>query len=126
MAGTKTTKTAGEKYAALISKTDAEKSKEMLSLEVEQAENVLQQGTLSVKGQLIAQEGKVKQAQINVKKAEGALKATHGAAPFNVNNIISARVRVLESEQELAAQQEAYEELKGHFDYLVALKSELF
>ena len=86
------------KYKELITRTESEINKELLDLEVEKAANVLQQGTLSVKSQVLSAEGDVKQAEIQVSVAKQALEDTKASKPFNVQNILNKRTALLQAE----------------------------
>jgi len=73
----------------------------MLELSVEQAQNTLEQGTLSVKSQLLGEQGKVKTAQIAVASAERELNAAKSKNPFSVQSLFDARKRMLVTQQEV-------------------------
>lgn len=120
----KTVKTT--KYVDLISKTSQDVEKEMLELSVEQAQNTLEQGTLSVKSQLLGEQGKVKTAQIAVSNAERELNAAKSKNPFNVQSLLDARKRMLLAQQEVAEAEITLEQVQEAYDFLVALKKELF
>jgi len=114
------------KYKELITRTESEINKELLELDVEKAANVLQQGTLSVKSQLLAAEGEVKQAEINVSVAKQTLEDSKASKPFNVQNILNKRTNLLQMEANLKAQQEFSKQIRDSYDYLVELEKELF
>lgn len=127
---TKTTATTKKinvmKYKELITRTESEINKELLELDVEKAANVLQQGTLSVKSQLLAVEGDVKQAEINVSIAKQVLEDSKASKPFNVQNILNKRTNLLQMEANLRGQQEFSKQIRDSYDYLVELEKELF
>lgn len=121
-----TKKVSSTKYVDLISKTSQDVEKEMLELSVEQAQNTLEQGTLSVKSQLLSEQGKVKTAQISVGNAERNLSTTKAAQPFNVQSVLNARKNLLVAQQEVDLAKAELQQVQEAYDFLVALKEELF
>ena len=114
------------KYKELITRTESEINKELLDLEVEKAANVLQQGTLSVKSQVLSAEGDVKQAEIQVSVAKQALEDTKASKPFNVQNILNKRTALLQAEEDLKTALISAAEIKDSHNFLVELAKELF
>ena len=114
------------KYKELITRTESEINKELLDLEVEKAANVLQQGTLSVKSQVLSAEGDVKQAEIQVSVAKQALEDAKASKPFNVQNILNKRTALLQAEEDLKTALISAAEIKDSYNFLVALAKELF
>lgn len=121
-----TKKVVSTKYVDLISKTSQDVEKEMLDLNVEQAQNTLDQGSLSVKSQLLAEQGKVKTAQISVGNMERSLSLTKSAQPFNVQSVLNARKNLLVAQQEVESAKAELQQVQEAYDFLVALKEELF
>jgi len=114
------------KYKELITRTESEINKELLDLEVEKAANVLQQGTLSIKSKLLAAEGDVKQAEIEVNVAKQELEDSKALKPFNVQNILNKRTALLQAEENLKSAQESAIQIKDSHTFLVNLAEELF
>ncbi len=114
------------KYKELITRTESEINKELLDLEVEKAANVLQQGTLSIKSKLLAAEGDVKQAEIEVNVAKQELEDSKALKPFNVQNILNKRTALLQAEENLKSAQENATQIKDSHTFLVNLAEELF
>jgi len=114
------------KYKELITRTESEINKELLDLEVEKAANVLQQGTLSIKSKLLAAEGDVKQAEIEVNVAKQELEDSKALKPFNVQNILNKRTALLQAEENLKSAQENAIQIKDSHTFLVNLAEELF
>lgn len=117
---------AGAKYIDLITKSEDTKSAELVALEVKKAENVLEQGILSIQAKLLKEQGEVKQAEINLENARQALTKVCGAMPFSVQSVLDNRARVMQAENELEFAIEKQAEVKAAHDYLVNLKAELF
>lgn len=127
MSTKKTTTTAtSKKYIDLISKTTQDVEKELLQLSVEQAENVLEQGILSVKSQLLSEQGKVKSAEISVTNEERHLSNAKQTQPFDVQFVLNARHKVLVAKQSVESAKSSLKQVQESFDFLVALKEELF
>lgn len=125
--GTKKTKEVKNlTYAQLITKSVVDLEKEQIELEIEKAENVLEQGILSIKGDMLNRESLVKAAKFEVINKEKILENAIASRPFSVQTIINARVQVLMSENNAADLQAEFEEIKGHYDYLVELQTRLF
>lgn len=114
------------KYVDLISKSSQDVEKELIELSVEQAKNTLEQGTLSVKSQLLAAQGDVKKAEILVSNAERALNASKSANPINVQNILDARKAKLDAEESVITAKYNCSQIEDAYNYLVTLKTELF
>lgn len=121
-----TKKATTSKYLDLISKTYKDVEQELIDLSVEQAQNTLEQGTLSVKSELLKEQGLVKQAEINVGNAERDLNAAKASQPFNVQAILNARVQVLKAKQTVETATSSLKQVQDAYDYLVSLKTELF
>jgi len=121
-----TKKATTSKYLDLISKTSKDVEQELIDLSVEQAQNTLEQGTLSVKSELLKEQGLVKQAEINVGNAERDLNAAKASQPFNVQAILNARVQVLKAKQTVETATSSLKQVQDAYDYLVSLKTELF
>jgi len=121
-----TKKATTSKYLDLISKTSKDVEQELIDLSVEQAQNTLEQGTLSVKSELLKEQGLVKQAEINVGIAERDLNAAKASQPFNVQAILNARVQVLKAKQTVETATSSLKQVQDAYDYLVSLKTELF
>lgn len=121
-----TKKATTSKYLDLISKTSKDVEQELIDLSVEQAQNTLEQGTLSVKSELLKEQGLVKQAEINVGNAERDLNAAKASQPFNVQAILNARVQVLKAKQTVETATSSLKQVQDAYDYLVGLKTELF
>ena len=119
-------KVVSTKYIDLISKSSQDVEKELLELSVEQAQNTLEQGSLSVKSQLLSEQGNVKSAQIEVSRQERNLATAKQSNPFNVQAVINARHEVLRAEQEVVKAQQSLKQVQETYDFLVALKEELF
>lgn len=127
MSTKKTTTTAtSKKYIDLISKTTQDVEKELLQLSVEQAENVLEQGILSVKSQLLSEQGRVKSAEISVTNEERHLSNAKQTQPFDVQFVLNARHKVLVAKQSVESAKSSLKQVQESFDFLVALKEELF
>lgn len=119
-------KTVAGNYKSRITKTDSQQATELVDLSVEQAANTLQQGVLSVKSQMIAAQGDVKKAEINVADAERNLESSKGANPFNVQNILNARTAVKQAQLDLETKQEVLVEFQDTLKFLEELETELF
>lgn len=119
-------KTVAGNYKSRITKTDSQQATELVDLSVEQAANTLQQGVLSVKSQMIAAQGDVKKAEINVADAERNLESSKGANPFSVQNILNARTAVKQAQLDLETKQEVLVEFQDTLKFLEELETELF
>lgn len=119
-------KTVAGNYKSRITKTDSQQATELVDLSVEQAANTLQQGVLSIKSQMIAAQGDVKKAEINVADAERNLESSKGANPFNVQNILNARTAVKQAQLDLETKQEVLVEFQDTLKFLEELETELF
>jgi hypothetical protein len=113
-------------YKSLISKSADQVQKEQIDVTVDQARISLDQGLLSVQSQLLNESSGVKTAEGNVAAAELALNNSKGAVPFNVQNILDLRRAKLQADENLIEAKAKVANLQGAFDYLQALKTELF
>ena len=114
------------KYKEGISKSSATVEQELIELSVEQAANVLEQGTLSVKSQLLNAQGEVKTAEIEVSRLERELQNSKFANPFNVNAILATRTQLLKAQVVVEEKKDVYTQIEESHKFLVDLKSELF
>lgn len=114
------------KYKEGISKSSADVEQELVELSVEQAANVLEQGTLSVKSQLLNAQGEVKTAEIEVSRLERELQNAKFSNPFNVNTILSTRTQLLKAQLNVEAKKDVFNQIEESHKFLVDLKSELF
>ena len=119
-------KVVSTKYIDLISKSSQDVEKELLELSVEQAQNTLEQGSLNVKSQLLAEQGKVKTAEITVANEERSLSNAKQSQPFDVQRILDARHKVLVAKQSVETAKSSLQQVQASYDFLVALKEELF
>ena len=127
MATVKTPKAATTSYKSLISKTSADLASEQLDLNVEVAKNKFEQGILSVKGQLITKQSKVKEKESIVKDKERSLEKAKSSDPDSlVQNIINAVTSAKQAKLDLETVKEEYNDLKELYDYLEITKKELF
>jgi len=126
MATARTTTQPSTKYVDLIQKSKEEVNAEMLPLEAEKAKNILEQGILSVKSQLLEAQGQVKRQEIAKKDADSATLVYKSARPFNVQNILDARAIAEESANALKGAKDHEKYIKETLDYLESLKTELF
>lgn len=114
------------KYANRIQKTDQDRKTESLNYEIAQAENNLAQGILAVKGQLIAEESGLNASRNAVTVAKNELEKAKDAVPFDVQKILYARGKVIQSELNLETKEEEYQQLVDAKKFLEELKEELF
>jgi hypothetical protein len=114
------------KYADGISRSESELATDQKELNIAEAKNILEMGTLEVKGQMIKAESEVKSKQLSIDNAERKLQAAKFAVPFNVNSILSARAEVKQSKLDMETYQDKLSQIKEAYDYLVDLNAELF
>lgn len=114
------------KYADRINRTQVEIEQDQKDLNVAEAMNSLEMGILEVKGQMIKAEAQLKKRKSAITTAERKLESAKDSVPFDVNEILIARAEVKQSELDVKADEDVYEQYKSAHDYLVALKSELF
>ena len=113
-------------YKELISKSETEVQAELIDLAVDQAQNSMQQGILSVRSQMLSSEADFKRAQNKVADAERELTAAKRANPLNVQDILDTRTLVLNAKDFVKTKEETFNTLKEAHDFLVATEKELF
>ena len=113
-------------YKELISKTEDEKLKDNLEVNVELAANDLEIGINLVKGQQIKLAGEVKKLENDQKIAFREMEKAYGYSPFNVQKIIDLRNEWLQSEIAVTNKQKEVKHAADTFTFLENLKKELF
>jgi len=114
------------KYSEGISRTEQEVSNEQKELDVNYAQNTLQQGILATKSDMIGKESTLKTVKNSVETAKRALESAKFANPFDVNVVLAKKTAVKQAESNVETAQEEYNHVKEAHDYLVALEQELF
>ena len=113
-------------YKELISKSETEVQAELIDLAVDQAQNSMQQGILSVRSQMLSAEADFKRAKNKVADAERELTNAKRANPLNVQDILDARTLVLNAQEFVKSKEDAFTALKDAHDFLAQTEKELF
>jgi galactokinase len=128
MAGkAKTENVVATNYRARITKSSDAVAAEQVDLTIDKAENFFQQGLLSLKSQMIDKQGDLKSAEIAVKEAHRAIENAKSAKPENlVQALINAKTAELQANINMAAAQEAYDQLQAMYSFIEETGKELF
>lgn len=114
------------KYRDLLTRTKEEVQQELLDITVEQAENDLAQGILSIKGQALKAEAEYKKSLSDVASAQRRLDEAKSSNPFSVQAILDARGNVESYQLSSESLKAEYERLLDAQKYLESLREELF
>lgn len=114
-------------YRARITKSQDAIAAETVDLTVEKAENLFQQGLLSLKSKMIDKQADVKTAEIAVKEAHRAIELAKSAkAEQLVQALINAKTAELQASINFDAATSALEDLQNMYNFIEETGKELF
>lgn len=114
------------KYADGINKSESEIEQDQKEFRVAEAKNILEMGTLDVKGKMIAAQSAVKSRQQKIDAATRKLELAKFATPFDVNAILQARAAIKQATLDMESDVDVFNQYEEAFKYLTELNSELF
>jgi len=116
----------GAKYKDLITKTDSDVQAEQVDVNVQMAQNSLQQGILSTKSLVLSAQGKVKEAEVKLAQAKRNQESAKSSVPLNVQKLIDTFQATKQAELDVETATEAFKSTQEVLVHLQSVETELF